>query len=162
MSSAVRIEVCDGSRETTVGAGSAYLAMRRGALTTTFAYADAFVASSDAWALSPDLPLTGRSVTSGLPGALADTAPDRWGRRLIDRRIRGEALVEGRTRPSARQPSNASAAARCVAGASACQSCRRQASRAATPRSARLSRMAPAIAAGSAPGAFEVTSSPTA
>lgn len=100
MSSAVRIEVCDGSRETTVGAGSAYLAMRRGALTTTFAYADAFVASSDAWALSPDLPLTGRSVTSGLPGALADTAPDRWGRRLIDRRIRGEALAEGRTPPT--------------------------------------------------------------
>ena len=34
--------------------------------------------------VSPELPLdAGRATTTGLPGAMADTAPDRWGRNLI-------------------------------------------------------------------------------
>ncbi|MFM8351910.1 MAG: type II toxin-antitoxin system HipA family toxin, partial [Actinomycetales bacterium] len=49
------------------------------------------------WPLGPELPLTSQSVVSGLPGPLADSAPDRWGRGLIDRRIRTEAFAAGRT-----------------------------------------------------------------
>lgn len=100
MSESVRLDVCDGSGEEATLAGVAYLSARRRTLTTTFAFDEAFLGAKGAWALSPDLPLGGgRTVLSGLPGALSDTAPDRWGRNLIDRRIRGEALAAGRTPP---------------------------------------------------------------
>lgn len=100
MSASVRLEVCDGSSQDVGVAGVAYLSARRRTITTTFAYDEAFLSTRGAWALSPDLPLSGRSVLPGLPGALADSAPDRWGRNLIDRRIRGEALAVGRTPPT--------------------------------------------------------------
>lgn len=99
MSESFRMEVCDGSRAGSPTAGVAFLSSRRGLLTTTFAYSGAFLADRGAWELSPDLPFARQSVTSGLPGALADSAPDRWGRNLIEKRIRGEAVVDGRTPP---------------------------------------------------------------
>ena len=66
--------------------GRARFALRRGQITTSFSYSDAFLASPDAFAIDPHMPITKAAhFFAGLPGALADTAPDRWGRRLIRR-----------------------------------------------------------------------------
>lgn len=94
------VQVCVDTDERTVLAGTAYIAVARGAVTTTFVYDDAYLARDDAWAISPDLPLTGRTTTAGLPGGLADSAPDRWGRNLIKKRLQALAREEGRTAPT--------------------------------------------------------------
>ncbi len=66
--------------------GRARFALRRGQITTSFSYSDAFLASPDAFAIDPHMPITKAThFFAGLPGAFADTAPDRWGRRLIRR-----------------------------------------------------------------------------
>lgn len=96
----MRLEVCDGTKEASPVVGNAYVSTGRRTLSTTFDYSHMYLADPAAWPLSPDLPLVGQSVTAGLPGALADSTPDRWGRNLIDRRIRGEALAAGRTPPT--------------------------------------------------------------
>ncbi|MFV2143802.1 type II toxin-antitoxin system HipA family toxin [Isoptericola sp. G70] len=73
----------------TVRAGTAYISERRGTTSTSFVYDPAFLGRRDAFSISPDLPVTvSRHQVAGLPGALADTAPDRWGRNLIDKRVR--------------------------------------------------------------------------
>lgn len=64
--------------------GHARFMLRRGLVTTSFFYDESYLALPDAFALDPALPLTSRSgFAAGLPGAFADSAPDRWGRRLI-------------------------------------------------------------------------------
>lgn len=74
---------------TTARVGTAYFTVRRGALTTRVVYDATWLGRSDAWSISPDLPITvGQATTNGLPGAFADAAPDRWGRNLIDRHHR--------------------------------------------------------------------------
>lgn len=66
--------------------GHARFMLRRGRVTTSFFYDESYLALPDAFALDPALPLTSRSgFAAGLPGAFADSAPDRWGRRLIQR-----------------------------------------------------------------------------
>lgn len=100
MTDSRRLEICDGSRAGSPAVGVAFLSCKRRTLTTAFAYADTYLASADAWPIGPDLPFGGQPITAGLPGALADTAPDRWGRSLIDKRIRGEAVAAGRTPPT--------------------------------------------------------------
>ncbi|ALC12026.1 type II toxin-antitoxin system HipA family toxin [Sphingopyxis sp. 113P3] len=61
---------------------------------STFAYDRAWIESPRAFAVQPDFPLEGGPFhTSGqpgnmrdaLPGAIADAAPDTWGRRLLER-----------------------------------------------------------------------------
>lgn len=75
-----------------VRAGMAYLAMRRGTLSVTFNYDGEYLARTGSRAISPDLPLDGgATTTAGLPGAMADSTPDRWGRNLINKRIRAAA-----------------------------------------------------------------------
>ena len=70
-----------------------YVAKRRGQ-SSVFEYADEWLGNSDAFALDPaNLPLDGgqmytTSDKSALPGALRDTAPDRWGQQLIKRAFR--------------------------------------------------------------------------
>ena len=62
-----------------------------------FEYADAWLASSDRFALSPGLPLregshfsTGKeNKRSALPGCFADAAPDAWGRALMTKALGG-------------------------------------------------------------------------
>jgi len=72
-----------------VQVGTAYIDARRGTTTTTFEYGSDYLARPHAWSVSPDLSVTyGRATTNDLPGALADSAPDRWGRRLIDKHNR--------------------------------------------------------------------------
>lgn len=74
-----------GDRERHVGA--ARFTLRRRAVTSVFAYDEDYLASPDAYPIEPGLPLVaGNQPVSGeLPGAFADSAPDRWGRHLIDR-----------------------------------------------------------------------------
>lgn len=65
----------------------------------SFAYEPEWVGASDAFPLDPSLALfEGEQYLSALPGILADAAPDRWGRTLLERR---EALL---ARDSGRQP----------------------------------------------------------
>lgn len=91
----------DGSLRT---AGTAYIQERRGAVSTTFTYAPEFLAAPRAFAISPDLPLLdARHRVTALPGAIGDSAPDRWGRNLVAKRIRGQARAEGRPAPTIRE-----------------------------------------------------------
>ena len=70
-----------------------YIARRRGQ-SSVFEYADAWQDRAGAFALDPaNLPLEHRQIytssnKSALPGALRDTAPDRWGQQLIRRAFR--------------------------------------------------------------------------
>lgn len=82
----------------TVFAGHAQFHRSRGTLTsTTFQYDPAYLAHTTAYQLDPALPLfAGTQQTPGLPGAFADSAPDRWGRNLIKKRERGLASSEAR------------------------------------------------------------------
>ncbi len=66
--------------------GTAYVDTRRQTTTTTFEYRPDYLARPRSWSISPDLPMAfARATTNGLPGAIGDGAPDRWGRRLIDK-----------------------------------------------------------------------------
>ena len=70
-----------------------YIAKRRGQ-SSVFEYTDEWLKRADAFALDPaNLPLEQRPIytkseKSALPGALRDTAPDRWGQQLIKRAFR--------------------------------------------------------------------------
>lgn len=84
-----RIEVAIDLRGSTVEAGTARIERRRTATTTAFTYSPGYLADPGAYPIDPALPFDSRGgVVSGLPGAFADCAPDRWGRRLIAKRIR--------------------------------------------------------------------------
>ena len=81
--------------------GDAYFNFRRGRLSGTFSYDRGYVAQPGAYPIDPSLRLTMGpwALPHGLPGAFSDAAPDRWGRNLIARRLRGEAGTEGRPAP---------------------------------------------------------------
>lgn len=70
-----------------------YIAKARGQ-SSLFEYTDEWLAHPDAFAIDPaNLPLRAgpthrTSAKSALPGALRDTAPDRWGQQLIKRAFR--------------------------------------------------------------------------
>ena len=67
---------------------------KRNSQSSVFEYADDWLNYRDAFALDPaNLPLDGGQIyttseKSALPGALRDTAPDRWGQQLIRRAFR--------------------------------------------------------------------------
>ena len=88
-----RLRVSVDGEDGTVPAATAHVTERRGVVSTTLTYDPAWTAAPAAYALSPDLPLleTRHQVTGGLPGAFADSAPDRWGRNLIAKRLRTQA-----------------------------------------------------------------------
>ncbi len=68
-------------------------------VSTRFVYADAYLGRTDAFEISPDLPLASADgTTEGLPGAVGDAAPDRWGRSLIKKRLMSDGRV-GHGRP---------------------------------------------------------------
>lgn len=65
----------------------------------SYEYVRSWLESSDRFALQPSLPLVpGEQFTSsgGLPGIFGDAAPDRWGRRLLERREASNARRESR------------------------------------------------------------------
>lgn len=82
-------------------AGKWYPHRRRGVESSTFGYAESYLATPGAYELDPRLRLfTGQQQTAPgekIFGAFADTTPDRWGRRLILRNENGQAKIEGRT-----------------------------------------------------------------
>jgi serine/threonine-protein kinase HipA len=94
------IEVHLGSGPQTRLVGLARAQRIRGKETFVFDYSASWLDAPDRFALEPALPLDrGRFVPrSGLPlfGALADSAPDTWGRRLMQRRERRQAEHERR------------------------------------------------------------------
>ena len=83
----------------TVDAGRLWAHRRGQSESATFSYFSEYLARRDAYALDPLLPLeqgqlqtpVGRSMF----GAFSDCAPDRWGRRLINRDERNRADAEG-------------------------------------------------------------------
>ena len=83
----------DHARETRLVGRCRYVAKRRGQ-SSVFEYADEWLDYGDAFALDPanlaleEQQIYTRSDKSALPGALRDTAPDRWGRQLIKRAFR--------------------------------------------------------------------------
>ena len=66
----------------------------------SFAYEDSWAGASDAFQLDPSLPLfSGEQYPPRLPGIFMDSAPDRWGRTLLERR---EAILARREERSPR------------------------------------------------------------
>ncbi|HEY5847011.1 MAG TPA: HipA domain-containing protein [Microlunatus sp.] len=85
----------------TAVAGTAHFVRRGRSLSTTFTYRPAYLTLPNSYALDPDLDLVlGPLHTDGLPRAFADCAPDRWGRNLIQKRIRAQAAQDRRTQPA--------------------------------------------------------------
>ncbi len=72
---------------------------RQGIPVSTFRYADSWLNLKSSFAIDPLLPLStpGPFNKKGLPGAIADSAPDRWGRVLMARGEGLRATQEGRT-----------------------------------------------------------------
>lgn len=88
------LEVYDASSGDDRLVGTARFSLRRGSISTTFAYDEAWLANGrGSYVIDPDLPLmAGSQHCSGIPGAFRDCSPDRWGRTLIKREPREEAL----------------------------------------------------------------------
>lgn len=80
-----------------VPAGMLYFHVRGKSQSSTFQYRSDFLARPDSYALDPQLPLSSGAfqATEELFGAFSDSAPDRWGRILIDRRARQMAREDG-------------------------------------------------------------------
>lgn len=86
-----------------VPCGRLFINVRRGIESASFTYDPTYLARTDAFAISPDLPLGQAAIhTSGgrLFGAFEDCMPDRWGRNLMLRAERNAARDEGRTERS--------------------------------------------------------------
>lgn len=88
------LEIYDASSGDDRLVGTARFSLRRGAISTTFAYGEAWLANGrGSYAIDPALPLmAGSQHCSGIPGVFRDCSPDRWGRTLIKREAREEAL----------------------------------------------------------------------
>ena len=86
----------------TVRIGDLYSSVRRGRLSSSFAYLPEYLRDSRSYALEPALPLNSGTwaVATEMPGSFADASPDRWGRNLIRSRARAEALARGDDPPS--------------------------------------------------------------
>ena len=77
-------------------AGTAYFMLRSSSISTRFAYDSAYLSDSRAIQISPDLPLgSAGGYCQDIPLAFRDSAPDRWGRRLMNRKAQ---LSEGSSR----------------------------------------------------------------
>ncbi|WP_454117647.1 type II toxin-antitoxin system HipA family toxin [Microbacterium lacticum] len=76
--------------------GQAHVTRQRGRISTTFLY-DASYLAGDGTSIDPALPLvSGAQHQTGLVRAFADSAPDRWGRNLIEKAERSRARTENR------------------------------------------------------------------
>lgn len=81
----------------TVLVGQAHFTRPRGQISTSFLY-DTNYLRSQGMSIDPSLPLvSGAQHQRGLVRAFADSAPDRWGRNLVEKAERTRARLEGRT-----------------------------------------------------------------
>ena len=75
--------------------------VRRGHATATFEYQEDWLGAREGFSLEPALTLTAGTFASGadrsLLGSIGDSAPDTWGRQLMQRAERRRAAQEGRT-----------------------------------------------------------------
>lgn len=79
-----------------VRAGQAHFTRRRGRISTTLIYDPGYLAGNGT-SIDPALPLvSGAQHQEGLICAFADSAPDRWGRNLVEKAERSRAREEGR------------------------------------------------------------------
>lgn len=84
----------------TLLAGRAVFTRRGTRIRTVLTYDASYLADRRAYAVAPDQPLdTAAHTIDGMPGAFADTSPDWWGRNLISRRIRAQALANAEPPP---------------------------------------------------------------
>lgn len=88
------LDVYDSSSGDDVKVGTARFSLRHGTISTTFSYDEGYLTSaSDPYMIDPLFPLmSGAQHCPGLPGIFKDSSPDRWGRHLIKRAHREEAL----------------------------------------------------------------------
>ncbi|WP_427868705.1 type II toxin-antitoxin system HipA family toxin [Leucobacter luti] len=88
----VLVDEADGARVV----GQAHFTRQRDQISTTFLYDPGYL-SSDGTSIDPALPLvSGAQHQPGLVRAFADSAPDRWGRNLVEKAERARARDEGR------------------------------------------------------------------
>lgn len=88
----VLVDEADGARLV----GQTHFTRARGQISTTFLYDPGYL-SSDGTSIDPALPLvSGAQHQAGLVRAFADSAPDPWGRNLIEKADRVRARDEGR------------------------------------------------------------------
>lgn len=87
MSEVTEVHVTFGTE--TIRAGRLYSHRRRGSESASFTYDDAYLANPAAYQFDPALPLVSgilqTRVNQKIFGAFSDSAPDRWGRKLIQR-----------------------------------------------------------------------------
>lgn len=77
--------------------GIAYFSQRRGGpISTTFRYDQGWLARRGAFSIDPELGLSSGLLATPkrLPGAFSDCSPDRWGRRLVRKRVAGRQLTD--------------------------------------------------------------------
>ena len=92
MTDTIEVLVDEGAETRLVG--RCHYVARRGGQSSVFEYADTWLERASAFALDPaNLPLEYRQIytssdKSALPGAMRDSAPDRWGQQLIRRAFR--------------------------------------------------------------------------
>ena len=90
------VEILVGEGDDTRPVGQAHFTRTRGQISTTFLYDPAYLAGGG-MSIDPALPLvSGAQHQAGLVRAFADSAPDRWGRNLIEKAERGRAREERR------------------------------------------------------------------
>jgi serine/threonine-protein kinase HipA len=91
------IEVLVDHAGTSRRAGQAHVTRNRGQVSTTFLYDPDYLADGGT-SIDPALPLvSGSQHQNGLVRAFADSAPDRWGRNLIEKAERVRAREENRS-----------------------------------------------------------------
>ena len=96
-STPVSLDVSTAVNGKQVLAGTAHFTRRRGSLSTTFRYAESYLANRRAYPIDPAFSLyAGAHVSAGLPRAFSDCAPDRWGKNLITKRVQALGAREGR------------------------------------------------------------------
>lgn len=93
---ATTVEVVIGESDPPRLVGRAHFTRQRGRISTTFLYDDEYLAG-DGMSVDPALPLvSGAQHQNGLVRAFADSAPDRWGRGLVEKAERARAREQER------------------------------------------------------------------
>lgn len=94
-----KVEVHCDIEAKTVKVGSIFPLRRHGKESMTFIYDQSYISMPDAYAIDPSLPLRAGSLHTSarqsIFGAFSDSSPDRWGRKIIERREAARARDAG-------------------------------------------------------------------